>query len=282
MLAPRYQRIVEARRPFLVAHPSSLAHLELEPFGITIPEENRFDPTRLSTLPFINALHALDSFAFGPKDMRMPRWVLFDCGEMPGVVFGFGCKASELPEAARAAYGAPAERDDAFVPLSMWVAIRCADPDVWLGHNLSSANEVLGDARIRGLATLTKGLGIRVTRAKAQIGATQWLSGSVAIHLSFGEMSLLSAWTPAHSHPATFSYRIEIDEEGLGERLTAPASRAAPPPHDVDVDPRDVDALLHLQHEIERGARLTLVGLERARGGEARRAPPTRMYLRTD
>ena len=32
--------------------------------------------------------------------------------------------------------------DDQFLPLSMWVAIRCAEDGAWFGHNLSSANLV--------------------------------------------------------------------------------------------------------------------------------------------
>lgn len=256
-LAPCHRRILAECRPFLVAYRGSLPYLDLAPLGVAIPPELIFDPTSLSSRSFIDGLHALDGATFGLSEMPMPRWVLFDCGELPGIVFGFARRAGDLPARARARYGAPAS---AMVPVSMWVAIACAEPRVWLGHNLSSVNVALGDEGLPGLATLTKALGIKVTGARGQVGATQWSSPAIRVHLAFGEMRLLSAWTPAHTHEDTLSYRIDVDDRRLAGCLKAGFKR---PVGAVDayLDPNDRGALLALQAEIEEGAEVSIVDL---------------------
>jgi hypothetical protein len=266
-LDPRYRRILEECRPFLVAHRGSLPYLDLAPLGAAIEPDLLLDPTSLRSRAFIDGLHALDGASFGPLEMRMPRWVLFDCGELPGVVVGFARRAGDLPRRARDLYEAPPE---ALVPLSMWVAIACAEPGAWLGHNLSSINLVLGDEGMPGLATLTKALGIRVTRAKAQLGATQWTSPSLGIHLTFGEMRLLSAWTPAHTHEGSLSYRIDIDNERIAASLKAGFQRPVALA-DRLIDPRDHAALLALQGEIEAGAEYAIIDVDADVDAEAGR-----------
>jgi hypothetical protein len=224
--APQYADLLARTTPFLVSHRSNWASLNLAPLGVEIPPAYRFDPTRLSSRGLIDGLHRLDRFSFGPQEMLMPRWVLFDCGEFPGVVFGLGCPAHKLPVAVQAAYHVE-QTPEAFVPLSMWVAIRCAAPDAWFGHNLSSANLVMQHRPMPGLGTLTKGLGIAVTQAKRQCGATQWRSRSLHVHLTFGQMQLLSAYTPAHTHPSTFTYEIAVDPARLSGCLSEGWQRPA-------------------------------------------------------
>jgi hypothetical protein len=188
--------------------------------------------------------------------------VLFDCGEFPGVVFGFGMRARELPDYARAAYQVT-DRDDAFVPLSMWVAIRCAEEGAWFGHNLSSANLILkGDDALPGLAVLTKALGVKLTRAVKQYGATQWSSSSIGLHLRLGEMEVLSAYTPAHTHPETFSYRIDVDDERLVSSLLADWS-APDPVGQRRIGGDDIAAIQALHEALERGERYRLLRAER-------------------
>lgn len=168
-----------------------------------------------------------------------------------------------------------ADRDDVFVPLSMWVAIRCAEAGAWFGHNLSSANLLFDDAhRLRGLGTLTKVLGIRLTRATKQYGATQWDSDSISLHLRMGDMHLLSAFTPAHTHAETLSYRIEVDGDRLWDCLQAgwrrPAARV-----DRTIEGDGSAAIRALHREIEAGARWRIVGTERASGA----GQPQRVHL---
>lgn len=270
-LKPPYRRILEVCRPFLVAYRGNIPYLDRAPFGLAIEPELCFDPTTVRSLSFIDGLHALDSATFGAVGMPMPRWVLFDCGELPGIVFGFARRAGALPPRARELYGAPPE---AMVPLSMWIAIPCAEPGTWVGHNLASANTVLEGEALPGLAKLTKALGLRVVRAKKQVGVTQWTSSSVGIHLSFGDLGLLSAWTPAHTFPETFSYCIDVDEGRLLGSLT---QGYEPPNARVDqvINPEDAGALMELQAEIEAGAEVAIVRLEPATG-----ASPGRAHLR--
>ncbi len=261
-LAPNFRRIVDTCVPFVISNPSNWSVLDLAPCGFEIADEHRFVATRLSSRDVVDGLHHLDAVTFGDQGMLMPRWVLFDCGEFPGIVFGFGCIANRLPDYAREAYRVH-DRADAFVPLSMWVAIRCAEEGAWFGHNLSSANLILrgGDA-LKGLAILTKILGIVVTRSARQYGATQWTSKSLGLHLRLGNMELLSAFTPAHTHPETFAYLIEVEEERLLSSLMADweaPDRAGERLMAAD----DSDAIRALHDEIEAGARWQLIRAER-------------------
>jgi hypothetical protein len=258
------RNILDTCEPFLVSWPGNWPALDLEPLGVRIAEERRFTATSLKSRDVVDGLHYLDAITFGDQDMLMPRWVLFDCGEFPGIVFGFGRRASALPAYAREVYRVQ-DRDDAFVPLSMWVAIRCAEDASWFGHNLSSANLILtGADALPGLAVVTKAMGVRVTRARKQYGATQWTSSSIGLHLRLGDMALLSAFTPAHTHPETFAYRIDVDERRLVQSLLESWQPPAAQGERV-IAGDDADAIRALHDEIEAGARWTLVRAERAR-----------------
>jgi hypothetical protein len=258
-LAPKYRKIVEGCEPYLITYTGNLPSLDLAPFGLRIPEQNRFTPTSLKSRHAVDFLHRLDSFSFGPQEMLMPRWVLFDCGEFPGIVFGFGKKARDLDAKVRAAY--QAVDDDVFVPLSMWVAIRCAEPDAWFGHNLSSVQIVTGDDSFAGMGTITKAFGMRLARIRKQYGATQWDSTSVGLHLTYGEMQLLSAYTPAHTHEETFSYLIDVDFDRIAACLKPgwkrPTSRV-----DVSFTGTDSAAIRALHERLEAGEKLVLHSVE--------------------
>jgi hypothetical protein len=258
----RYRHILESCEPYLVTYPGNLDALHLSPFGLPIPTNRLYNPTRLESREVIDGLHQLDRFSFGDQEMLMPRWVLFDCGEFPGIVFGFGKKAALLEDDVRDAYQVTGpEYDESFVPLSMWVALACAEPNAWFGHNLSSANLVARTAPLPGLATITKAYGIAVTQATRQYGATQWSSSSLNIHLSLGTLQLLCAYTPAHTHPETFAYRIDVDEEAL----TAPLRQGFSRPQDGGdrlIEDNDSQAIRELHDDIENGARYSLYRTE--------------------
>lgn len=273
-LDARYRHILETCDPYLVTYPGNLEALELSPFGHALPQENIFDPTTLRSRTVIDSLHHLDAFSFGGQDMLMPRWVLFDCGEFPGIVYGFGRRAKDLELPVRAAYQVTdPKHDDAFIPLSMWVALRCAEPGAWFGHNLSSANLVAVRDPLPGLATITKAFAVRLTKATRQYGATQWTSKSLNIHLSLGDMRLLSAYTPAHTHPETFAYRIDVD----AQRLVAPLRPGWSRPTSggsQHLDAGDTSAIQKLHGAIEAGEAWDLLRVER------RPAAPQRLWLR--
>jgi len=266
-LDPRYRAVVTTTESFLVSYPGNWGALDLAPFGLEIPAERRYTATSLRSRDVVDGLHHLDAVTFGDQEMLMPRWVLFDCGEFPGICYGFGRRARDLPPKLRAHYRV-LDRDDVFVPLSMWVAIRCAEDGAWFGHNLSSANLLFeGDDKLPGLATVTKALGIQLARARKQYGATQWDSDSVALHLRYGDMRLLSAFTPAHTHEETLSYRIDVDEERLWGCLQAGWERPTTEPDRV-LASGDSAGIRALHDEIEAGARWRLVRVERAEVGQ--------------
>jgi hypothetical protein len=273
-LDPRFQHILEDCEAYLVTYPGNLSALDTAPFGFAIPEENIFDPTTLRSRTVIDCLHHLDAFSFGGQDMLMPRWVLFDCGEFPGMVYGFGKKAKDLDDEVREAYHVTdAAHDDTFIPLSMWVALRCAEDGAWFGHNLSSANLVATQNPWPGLATITKAFGVRLTKGTKQYGATQWSSGSLNIHLSLGAMNLLCAYTPAHTHPETFAYRIDVD----AERLAAPLLPGWTRPNeggDRYLDAGDSKAIREFHAAIEGGAKHQLYRVER------RPKAPQRLWIK--
>jgi len=264
-LDARYSAILKRCEPFVISYPANWSALDLAPFGVDIAEEHRYCATQLRSRDVVDGLHHLDASTFGGQDMLMPRWVLFDCGEFPGMVFGFGVRSGTLPEAVRTHYRV-ADREDVFVPLSMWVAIRCAEQDAWFGHNLSSANVLMpAEQALPGLATLTKICGVKLTRASKQYGATQWDSSSIGLHLRLGAMKLLSAYTPAHTHPETFAYLIDVDDEQLVSSLLQgwrPSTAAGQRTIVAD----DHDAIRALHDRIEAGERWQLVRAERRSG----------------
>lgn len=273
-LDPRYRAILDTCEPFLVSHTANLPALDLAPLGLAIPEERCYTATSLRSRSLVDGLHVLDAATFGHQEMLMPRWVLFDCGEFPGIVFGFGRRARQLPTAIRERYGVEdAANDEAFVPLSMWVAIRCAENGAWFGHNLSSLN-VVGDRTVAlsGLATLTKIVGIKVARATKQYGATQWDSASLALHVRLGEMRLLSAYTPAHTHAETLAYGIDVQDDVL-TRVLRPGYRSPELEGDRILAADDHDGFRRLQDDLEGGANWSLVRVERAAHG------PQRLHL---
>ncbi len=249
--AARYQAVLDVCTPYVITHRANLGSLDLAPWGVEVPEAHRYDPTRLSTLAISDRLHRLDRFSFGGQDMLMPRWVMYDCGTFPGIVFGFGRRARELRPMVRRAYRVEHD-DDAFVPLSMWIAVPCGEPGAWFGHNLASVNILMGESPLPGLGRLTKGIGVALTRATRQYGATQWTSRSLHVHLTLGPLELLSAYTPAHTHPATLTYRLEVDDsirQGFTPGWERPRRRV-----DRELATDDTQALQKLHLELETGA----------------------------
>ena len=132
------------------------------------------------------------------------EWVFYDCGEMPGGVVGLGVRAKDLGEEALKEYKIDADYEG-LVPISMYIAIPMANGE-WFGHNLSSANRVLKEA-MPGLGLVTKALALQVFQIPTMLGATQWDSKALEIHLQLSDMELLSTYTPAHSYKNTMTYK---------------------------------------------------------------------------
>ena len=265
----RNPRILRDYVPFLVATPNHVRLLDCAPFGLQIAEENIIDPTRMASERFLLLLQTMDRLTFGPEGMPMPRWVFYDCAELPGAIFGFARRAEELPANVLEAMGRPHD-DTGLVPFSMFIAIPVRPPEVWFGHNLASLNATFPGLQLKGLASMTKALGIKVFRCKQQIGATQWDSNALHIHTRFGPLNLVTAWTPAHLEEATLTYSFDVTDEKIRNAYGDPDVELKRPEPDLEVAASDHRTMQALQTLIEAGARFAITGPPRRHEGEFR------------
>ncbi len=270
--ATRNDALFEVMQPFLVAPPWNTPRFDLAPMGLPIPEAHVINPLCADSETFLLALQTLDRLTFGPEGMPMPRWVFFDCAEIPGGIFGFGRPATSLPPDVRAALDLPTDYTG-LVPFSMYVAIPVRPPaegqpgGAWFGHNLASLNPVFPALRMKGLASVTKALALKCFRAAEQIGATQWDSEALFIHTRFGPLELVTAWTPAHSEPSTLTYRFEVTDVKIRHAMGDPNAPLATPTADLEIAADDHAAMQALQANIERGGRYVVAGPPRRHEG---------------
>jgi hypothetical protein len=245
--------------PFVVAAPEHLASFDLAPFGLAIAPDARIDPLLVASAPFLELLVRLDAVTFGPEGMPMPRWLFLDGAGLPGAVVGLARRASAVEDEARVLLRVP-DAHTGLVPHAMYIAVPAAEASTWVGHNLASVAEHLPGRNLAGLGRLTKALALRVLRASAQVGATQWASRALHVHARLGPLELLTAWTPAHGGPATLTYRASIDDASL-RRLAGEASIAiADPAPDRWIDSADPAAMQELQDRLEAGDRFCIAG----------------------
>jgi hypothetical protein len=267
--------ILDELVPFIVATPANLQQLDLSPFGVDVPTQHVIDPLRLGSEGFLDLLHRLDGLTFGPEGMPMPRWVFYDCAELPGAIFGLGRPAATLWPKARELFQVPQDYDG-IVPLSMYIAIPMSMRGVWFGHNLASIAPVLRTAGfdavdLRGLGSLTKGLALKCFGVQWFWGATQWLSTALFIHVKFGPLKLATAYTPAHLEQETLTYGFEVTDDKLRASMGDRAVRIERPAVDFWVDSHDTDGLRALQDRIEAGERFAIP--EKPDHGEQIRVP---------
>jgi hypothetical protein len=197
----KYHNLLQNLEPFIVSHPNSIQKFNLEYMGVKVRAENCINPLLVSSKRFIDKILKLDELCFGGVGMGMPKWVFFDCAVMPGFVIGFGVNTKILNDKDRVLLGVS---DNEFTPLSMYIAI----PNIhngWFGHNLSSINRKM-DYDCSGLGLLTKFYALGVGRIKNILGATQWNSAALSLHLKLGPLKILSSYTPAHSNVETICY----------------------------------------------------------------------------
>ncbi|WP_428265357.1 hypothetical protein [Haliangium sp.] len=265
-MSDRYRRILDTCQPYLIsaAHGGDVGPRPL-PFGLAVAPEHVFDPFAVASGPFLQHLQRLDELTFGPVGMPMPRWVFYDCAELPGGIVGFCRPAAALPEWVRRALSVPNGHDGP-VPLSMYVAIPMLAPGCWHTYTLCSLGEVAPGTVPANLALLTEALGLSAFPIETAYGATQWRSPKLAVHLRFGPLELVTAWTPAHSDPTTLTFRMAVDRDRVERAL----STDEPAPVDADTvrwldcdEPADMQAL---QAELETGRRFQLVGQPVVRG----------------
>ncbi|MFZ4578850.1 MAG: hypothetical protein ACOYOB_10690 [Myxococcota bacterium] len=267
--------------PYVVATPFNLLQLNLNPFGVPTLPEHVIDPLRLDSETFLTLLQRLDGLTFGPEGMPMPRWVFYDCAELPGAIYGLARPAQTLWPRARDLFRVPDDYQG-LVPVSMYVAIPMPKAGMWFGHNLSSLapvfeQEQVTELDLRGLGSLTKGLALKAFQVQEFWGATQWLSKALYIHVKFGPLSLSTAWTPAHSEAETLTYGFRVTDEALRASMGDPTVTLARPAPDFWLDGHDQKGMIALQDRIEAGERFVIPESPRpvAEGGV--RVPITRV-----
>lgn len=244
--------------PYVVATPNNLKMLDLSPFGVAVPQAHIIDPLRMSSAIFLDLLHKLDGLTFGPEGMPMPKWVFYDCSEVPGAIFGFARPAASVWPKVRELFHIP-DGYDGLVPVSMYVAIPMSSPGTWFGHNLSSLAPVfrrlgvLDQLDLAGLGSLTKGLALKCFQIKEFWGATQWTSKALYIHAKFGPLRLQTAYTPAHSEHETLTYGFQVTDLALRSSMGDPTAQLDRPAPDFWIDSSDVAAMIGLQDRIEAG-----------------------------
>ena len=271
-----YSSILDSCEPFVIAHRGFSPQLSREIRGIQIPEANIIDPQARENADFLGLLRHLDSLCFGPNGMSMPSWVFYDCAVMPGGSFGFAIRAQHLEPWCLEAMKVPAGYEG-LVPVSQLIAIPmlagfvdAEQPHTWLVYSLESINQVSPGFAPAGLLKLTLALGLQLFPIQTLYGTTQWRSHKLATYVDLGPVELVTAYTPAHSLPRTFSFRIDLQNVHLETLLAGPNLHPLADPPNGWIDPDDADALIALQLEIEAGVRVHLVGRPQHYGARIR------------
>lgn len=260
-----YRPVVEACQPFVLATDLIAGDLDMEPLGVAIDPANRMNPQHRRHQAFVDQIRQLDELTFGPVGMPMPQWVFYDCGVMPGAVFGFARRATDLEPWVRHCLRVPAGYEG-LVPLSTFIAIPTLVPGTWLTYSLCDVNQIAPGAAPEGLVQLSLILGLGLFRARTLIGTTQWRTPKLRVYAQLGPLEVVTAYTPAHSMPRTLTFQTDVTEEGMAAVLAgADTSPTAPlATHLLDVD--DEAMLRRLQTEVEAGVRWRVVGPPTIRG----------------
>lgn len=236
-------------------------HQNLDWFPHSVLYKN---PLEMGQLEFANRILNLETRAFGPSGMAMPRWVFYDCAVVPGFVAGFAARARWLKPRVREALGlygdlAEIEQKEEWVPLSLFIIIpTMSRKGEWVAHNLCSMNSIVdaGD-RFYGIGFLSKAFGLWYANVRTCCGMTQWTSPSVKLHSHYGEFEVLTAFTPVHSYAHTLTYRVEVDSSrwihffrstDKAEALHTQRQTAG-----FCVEPREEDSLRSFQNRLESG-----------------------------
>jgi hypothetical protein len=234
-----YEKTLARSQPYLVIAELFRRHVSTSPLGVAIPEGNIFDPHDTASASFLHLVQRLDDLVFVPIGMEMPRWVLYDCAQMPGGIFGFAQPARDVPSWLRATMQLP-DGYEGLVPLSLFIVIPMLRRGAFLNYSLCSINQGCPGMAPPGLRLLTKALGLKVFAVRELYATAQWCSPTLGVHTRFGALELLTAYTPAHSLPATLTFRFDVTDERIERALS---DEPAPPERALWIDADDVAAL---------------------------------------
>lgn|GEM_PF-604740 len=276
-----YQRILDTCEPYLIARKPVADALDQSPMGLQIPPENVIDPQRVASGPFLNLVKRLDEMAYGPLGLTMPSWVFYDCAVMPGALFGFARRASELDPWVRRPLAIPDDYDG-LVPMSSFIAIPTSghhapddhdaasksDAPLWLCYSLCSINEVAAGGAPEGLWRVTLAAGTAALRIEWMRVTCRWRSPRLGLYAGLSPLKLVTAYTPAHDIVQTLTFDVHTDAPARSRLLRGDLTGPEGIHRYIDAD--DLGAIQELQDEIEAGAAIYVAGPAEIRGAETR------------
>lgn len=213
------------------------------------------NPLIMSEVEFGNQILELETRAFGPSNMAMPRWVFYDCAITPGFVAGFAIHKDHLPQEIRQHMPYVGKHD--WVPLSLFIIIPTMSKDgEWVAHNLCTINSLLPqDKSFYGLGFLSKAFGLWYANVKICCGFTQWGNPAIRLHSYYGPFEILTAYTPIHSYSRTLTYRVKLESqhwENFFHKLPADDFEKKFQHTNLLVNPKDDASLRDVQKRLER------------------------------
>ncbi|MCB0413706.1 MAG: hypothetical protein KDD50_05200 [Bdellovibrionales bacterium] len=211
------------------------------------------DPLVIEDVYFANALLNMEHKAFASNDMPMPRWVFYDCAIMPGFVAGFAQRTERLAPSIRKILGEENLLGE-WTPISMFITIPTMKSHEWMAHNLSSVNALIPkEDRFYGLGFLSKAFGLSYANIEWCCGVTQWTSPAMRLHTYYGFFEVLTAYTPAHTHATSLTYRLKVNPAEWSRFFTKEASKEFDQrfkPAGFEVDPEDEKSLIAFHKKI--------------------------------
>ncbi len=241
---------VYVRPDNMISSPGSRHHLDWFPV-----EPIYKNPLDTHELEFAEQIYYIEGHAFGPSNMAMPRWVFYDCAIIPGFVAGFAMRTSKLPDSIRKVMRTSPEQE--WTPLSLFIIIPTMAKGQWVAHNLCAINSMLPEPdRLYGLGFLSKAFGLWYANVESCLGMTQWGSPALKLHTHYGDMQIVTAYTPVHSHAKTITYRVEVDTnawEKFFSRREDLAFLEKYSPSGLILDPKSEQSMIELHSRIQNG-----------------------------
>lgn len=246
-------------RPYVFVRPENRIlepgrlHRRLDWFPHDVIYKN---PLEMDEVGFADRIMYLETAAFGPSGMAMPRWVFYDCAIVPGFVAGFAARTSRLsPEIKRLLQ---VDERVEWTPLSLFIIIPTMSRDgEWVAHNLCSVNSILPrEHQFYGIGFISKAFGLWYANVRTCCGMTQWTSPSIKLHSNYGDFEILTSYTPVHSYARTVTYRLIVDPEGWQGFFTKKDRKGF---HDryefagFEVEPTSDESLIVFQRRLEAG-----------------------------
>lgn len=201
---------------YLAGRRENLSIFNTNPFGLEVAQ---VDALNSSNEGFLNLLHGLDSLTYS-EDLKLPRWVMVDCGIITSAFIGLAKPATAVDPKILERFGIRSAGYIGLVPITSY----CANPtaqeigNCWAGYTLSTVEPG------KNLGTITKAIGLAMLPAKRIMGVAQYDNGSWRVHARFSNLTLENAIVYSHTYPdRTFIYSHKVpDTETLLEIIRRP------------------------------------------------------------